>query len=97
MNSTGMVCRGRSGWTPSLNLKVNDESADEGIVALKQMSDMQSAVVMDPNNPMCLEGIVSLLVQFGYVRVGVGAFLPKWLMDVMWYSSSLAVGWVLVA
>ena len=56
-------------------MQVNAATDDDG-VPLKAMSDMPAAaaagaagatVVMDPNNPMCLEGIVSLLVQFGYV------------------------------
>lgn len=60
-------CSGRAGWAPSVKMQVSGESNDDGTVPMRAMSDIPAAVVMDPNNPMCLEGIVSLLVQFGYV------------------------------
>eukprot|EP00730_Choanoeca_flexa_P006996 TRINITY_DN12262_c0_g1_i3.p1 TRINITY_DN12262_c0_g1~~TRINITY_DN12262_c0_g1_i3.p1 ORF type:complete len:937 (+),score=236.23 TRINITY_DN12262_c0_g1_i3:83-2893(+) len=62
----------RAGWAPSVNMQASDTST----VRMKSMSDVRSSVVMDPDNPMCLEGIVSLLVQFGYLfsrsRLGPG-------------------------
>eukprot|EP00045_Choanoeca_perplexa_P015906 m.206806 g.206806 ORF g.206806 m.206806 type:complete len:938 (-) comp17113_c0_seq1:1520-4333(-) len=65
--------QGRAGWAPSVNMHASDS---DGPVPLQSMSDVRSSVVMDPSNPMCLEGIVSLLVQFGYLfsrsRLGPG-------------------------